>query len=410
MSKDTNETAVEEAVNTELSDAARRYVRGVFHQRLAPAYLFHNFSYSTEVAEAAEELSDKSPSVTPELREQLLVAAYFLPLGYTETDEGAVARSAQMADAWLAEHDADEATRAGVRKLLQSATTDDEPPKGSDLVTRLFFDARNGWLGRKRYSRRAEALLLEKQYREDREIDPVEWEEEIEERIINLNFQTSAGNKAYEQRRRKNAAKQHGAIEKTQTNETKRKTGKNYGRGIDTMYRTAFRNHITLSRIADGKANMMISINTIILSILIAVSGAGLSFFEDIFFENPAFLLPIVILLLSSLTAVIFAVFSARPKVTEYRIKKRKLIEGKEASLLYFGNFLKLEKVDFVRYMADIKSDMEALYDDLSRDLYDLGAVLHRKYLLLTISYNTFVGGLFLSVVTFLAVYIFNLI
>jgi len=96
--------------------------------------------------------------------------------------------------------------------------------------------------------------------------------------------------------------------------------------------------------------------------------------------------------------------------VTEYRIKKDKLIKSKEASLLYFGNFLKLEKSEFIDYMKEMKLNQSALYDDLARDLYDLGAVMHRKYLLLTISYNTFVGGLALAVLSFLIVYLMNVL
>ncbi|MEL7378080.1 MAG: Pycsar system effector family protein, partial [Bacteroidota bacterium] len=111
-------------------------------------------------------------------------------------------------------------------------------------------------------------------------------------------------------------------------------------------------------------------------------------------------------LLLSSLVAVIFAVFSARPNVTEYRVKKaKKLINNPDASLLYFGNFLKLEKAEFIKYLDKMKYNQDELYKDLARDLYDLGQVLHKKYFLLTISYNTFVGGLALSVILFLVVY-----
>jgi len=233
---------------------------------------------------------------------------------------------------------------------------------------------------------------MEREGRSGKEGDPVAFGTEMLDRLLHFQYLTIAGREAFDKRRRKNAADQHGDNYKITQNEMKARTGKNFGRGIDTMYRTSFRNHITLSKIADGKANMMISINTIILSIVITVSGASISFFEETFFENPEFLVPIISLLLSSLIAVVFAVFSARPSVTEYRIKKDKLIKSKEASLLYFGNFLKLEKNEFIDYMARMKLDQNSLYDDLARDLYDLGAVMHKKYLLLTISYNTFVG------------------
>ena len=42
-------------------------------------------------------------------------------------------------------------------------------------------------------------------------------------------------------------------------------------RGIETMFRTTSKNHMELSAIADNKANIMISINSIILSVLVSV-------------------------------------------------------------------------------------------------------------------------------------------
>ena len=93
----------------------------------------------------------------------------------------------------------------------------------------------------------------------------------MQDLLLNFNYLTAEGKKDFDTRRRKNVGEQQSNNYKIQQKEVKAKTGKNFGRGIDTMYRTSFRNHITLSRIADGKANMMISINTIILSIVITI-------------------------------------------------------------------------------------------------------------------------------------------
>lgn len=400
-----------------LVESAKAYVRSRFNDELDPNFLFHNFAYSDAIASEAKELAEDTPDYAEEDLPLLKVTAYFFPLGYIETDKNAHVVSARMMREWLElqSNNADDGQQGGLTPehidrmeswLLSAAGK--EPEKGP-LSAQLLYDATQSWLGRKRYERRGELLRLERQARRAKgEIDPVDFNRELEERILEMDYLTDAGKRKYEKRRRKNVTEIHESTFKLEQKVIKQKSGKNYGRGIDTMYRTAFRNHINLSRIADGKANMMISINTIILSIIIAVSGAGLSFFEELFFSNPLMLLPIMVLLVSSLTAVIFAVFSARPKVTEYRIKKRKLLKSDEASLLYFGNFLKLEKKDFVKYMSEIKNDMDGLYDDLSRDLYDLGQVMHRKYLLLTISYNVFVGGLALSVFAFLVVYLFK--
>lgn len=400
------------------------HVRETFHERLDPVYLFHNWAYAEELTSEVANLAKKSAGLPVHAKEVLQIAAYFFPLGYVLTKPAPPEAAVKLWREFT--HDFDKQAKETGSPTVKDyfAPTEYSPtdvaqwiekahqrPQNGPLEAQLLYDAANGWLGRKRYARRGELLRLERQaVNGGKEIDPVAFGRQLEDRILTLDYLTDAGKAKYEKRRRKNVSALHDDLFKLEQKIIKKKSGKNYGRGIDTMYRTAFRNHINLSRIADGKANMMISINTIILSIIIAVSGAGLGFFEELFFSNPLMLLPIITLLLSSLTAVIFAVFSARPKITEYRIKKRRLISSEEASLLYFGNFLKLEKQDFVDYLSDIKHDLDGLYDDLSRDLYDLGNVLHRKYLLLTISYNTFVGGLALSVLSFLVVYLIELL
>lgn len=388
-------------------EAAAAYVKGQFNAGLSPQYLFHNFSYAEEIVEQVKELATKA-GLDQAVQEMLSIAAYFYPLGYTGGYKKVADRSVEALQAWADEQKVDLKTEAGdAADWLREAHDADH---ASPLPAQILHDAAWSWLGRKRFERRADLLQLERDALDGQNGDPVKFGEEMQEFLLNFNYLTTAGKEAYDIRRRENVSTQQDNNYKIEQKEVKARTGKNFGRGIDTMYRTAFRNHITLSRIADGKANMMISINTIILSIVITVSGASLSFFEDVFFENPEFLVPIISLLMSSLIAVIFAVFSARPSVTEYQIKKQKLIKSKEASLLYFGNFLKLEKADFIDYMGSMKLDQNALYDDLAKDLYDLGTVLHKKYLLLTISYNTFVGGLALAVMSFLTVYLLNIL
>lgn len=383
--------------------SARVYVKRRFSEELAPIYLFHNFTYSIEVSEKAAELAEEAGLDAVQV-DRLRIAGLFYPLGFIGGDKEVWLRSGTEMRKWAKEEGYQ--LEGADKWIIASQKANAE----SSLSVRLLHDAAWGWLGRKRYDRRYNLLQMEREGRTGKEGDPVAFGVEMQDKLLHFQYLTVAGREEFDKRRRKNATDQHSSNYKITQNEMKARTGKNFGRGIDTMFRVSFRNHITLSRLADGKANMMISINTIILSIVITVSGASLSFFEETFFENPEFLIPIISLLLSSLIAVIFAVFSARPSVTEYRIKKDKLVKSKEASLLYFGNFLKLEKDEFIDYMATMKLDQSSLYDDLARDLYDLGAVMHKKYLLLTISYNTFVGGLALAVLSFLAVYLLNIL
>jgi hypothetical protein len=173
---------------------------------------------------------------------------------------------------------------------------------------------------------------------------------------------------------------------------------------VETMFRTTYRNHINLSSIADQKANMMISINAIMMSVIITVVGSGISFSGSGTYSHIRFALPICILLLSSLTAVIFAVLSANPTITNKR-EEDTTKKHKKSSLLFFGNFANLELDQFIVEMNALMQNKGGLYNNMTTDIYYLGKVLTRKYQLLRISYSVFMLGLILCVLSFMIVF-----
>ena len=112
-------------------------------------------------------------------------------------------------------------------------------------------------------------------------------------------------------------------------------------------------------------------------------------------------------MLVGASVSVIFAVLSARPKVTTRQIDMAD-VDANKVSLLYFGNFQAVSRATFVDYLNQLKEDQQRLYDNMSLDLYNLGSVLTKKYRLLTISYNVFMIGLSLSVLAFIVIFIYT--
>jgi hypothetical protein len=140
-----------------------------------------------------------------------------------------------------------------------------------------------------------------------------------------------------------------------------------------------------------------------VLSILITAGTAGLSIESLSLANNLDLVIPIFLLMLSSLTAIVFAVLSAIPKVSGAPLEfESGGVDPRKVNLLFFGNFLRLDKEDYVAHLRELKKDQELLYDDLARDLYNLGVVLQKKYRLLTVAYRVFIGGLVVSVMAFL--------
>jgi hypothetical protein len=137
----------------------------------------------------------------------------------------------------------------------------------------------------------------------------------------------------------------------------------------------------------------MLSINAIIISIVV-------SSLVPRFSDNPRLILPTILLLAVCLSALVFAILSTRPKVTEGRVT-RENIENKNSNLLFFGNFYNMELGDFHWGMMEMIRDSDFLYSSMTRDLYYLGVVLAKKYKYLRICYSIFMYGLIVSVIVF---------
>lgn len=169
-------------------------------------------------------------------------------------------------------------------------------------------------------------------------------------------------------------------------------------RGVSDMFRTSYRTHIELSAIADNKSNIMISINGIIISIIIASISPKID-------TNPWLLIPTSILLVTCMVALVYSVLAARPRVSKEEVSLED-VRSNRSNILFFGNFNKLTREDYVTGMEELMSDSERLYDTMARDLYGLGSVLSEKYRLIRIAYNVFMVGLVLSVSSFILVYL----
>ncbi|MBT8047281.1 MAG: hypothetical protein HKN57_12740 [Xanthomonadales bacterium] len=172
-------------------------------------------------------------------------------------------------------------------------------------------------------------------------------------------------------------------------------------RGIETLFRSAYRVQMDLTGLADNKANMMISINGIIISIIIAAVAPKLD-------SNPWLLVPATVFLCGTLISIVYAILAARPRVSTTSITLEDL-EHSEGNILFFGDFANLTQDDFTEGMMSLMEDKTLVYETMIRNLYGLGAVLRKKFALLKWAYNAFMAALILGVGSFIGVFIWIL-
>ena len=170
------------------------------------------------------------------------------------------------------------------------------------------------------------------------------------------------------------------------------KSKKRDDRGIQTLFRTTLKNHYTLNEMVDKKANIMITVNSIILSLLLGgIIGIEMPREADLT------MLPKILLLPICGSSIFYAILSIRPVKTQGDFSESD-IRNKQGNLLYFGNFHNMSFRDFEWAFLQLLNDKDYLYSSLIRDYYHLGEGLNKKYQYLRKSLNVFLYGLLVVV------------
>lgn len=173
---------------------------------------------------------------------------------------------------------------------------------------------------------------------------------------------------------------------------------KKSGRETETLFRVTYRNQNNLIQIADNKANIVISINAMIISSIIAITGYGAVANQlDLYKSN--IIVPIALIVLSCLISAMFAIQAARPKViSASRIPDK----AEKSSLLFFGVIARFSQKEYLEKMNILLQSRTDIHENMTIDIYNQGLILTRKYRLLSYAYQVFMFGFSFSVLIFL--------
>lgn len=387
------------ALPTDLTQA-QFFVRKAFGRRQDGRLLVNNYALAVETAQLAGELAE-AEGLDPSQRTAAQLAGLFTTVGYVYDYQQPAEYSRELLQQYLGQQDGDIEQPALALSALE-ATLDQQPPQ--DIVGEVAQDARSVVMYLTNTEERQAQLQLERELISGQRMEKPQATRYFLDELLRVQLYTHAAQARY-QPVLAQAIHQYRATVHKQEEKAAIATGrftelekKAPVRGVQTYFRTNYRNHINLSAIADNKANIMIGINAILISVLITFLS-----YRNIGETQPAVLLPIVIFLTTGLASLIFAVLSVRPKITMLHPKGTELAEVRR-NITFFGNFVHLSLEEYESAMEQVFNDGPLLYGNMVRDLYYLGKVLERKYRFLTISYNIFMVGFAATVISFLIV------
>ena len=393
-------------------DTVQEQVKQIFNENAPPENVYHNLSHTTEVVSAVKEIA-AAEGVGDDDLEILLIAAWFHDSGYVKTCKGHEEVSVEYVREFLQSIKYPEDKIKEIESLI-STTKMPQSPKNH--LEEILCDADLHHIGMKGFEEKGDLLRLEYEKRCKEVCTDQKWLE-ISLKFINQHhFFTRYAKEKFGiqkninfikiEKQLKKLKKQNKNTKLKETKleidklkvETKKKLEKEGGRGVETMFRNIMRTHVSFSSIADNKANIMITVNTLVLTIIVSIMIRKLD-------TNPHLIIPTALLTLTSLAALIFAILVTRPKVTSGTFTKDD-IHNKKVNLLFFGNFYNMNLGDFSWGMKEMMNNKDYLYDNMIKDFYFLGQVLGKKYKQLRFCYTFFMYGIIISIIAYAIAFI----
>lgn len=380
---------------------AEAFVRNLLKDKLSATYSYHNLEHTLRVVGACDEIA-KSETLTGNEQAALMLAAWFHDTGYIQGAENHEHRSAAIFKDFIRDNPVDPEVAALTEDLILVTEFTKTPTNRLESIIR---DADTAHFANDDFAEISDGLRKE-WAQEGKTYSDLDW---LEGNLMMLTqkhrYYSEYAKKNWEEKKRLNIEKLQtkinqlkpgnmydtSASELAKQKEEKKKKKERTERGVETMFKITAQNHTQLSQIADSKANILLSVNAIIISISLSTLIPKLDSPS-----NAHLIFPTFILLVFSVASIIFAILSTRPKVTSGAFT-RDAVQQRKVNLLFFGNFHKMPYEEYEWAMNEVMKDPEYLYNSMIKDLYYLGLVLKRKYTLLRMTYNIFMAGIILS-------------
>lgn len=399
------------ATNTSILSQVEAYVKSSLKKDLPKHFVYHDLVHTEEVVKAAG-LIASGESLSDEEKEIVEIAAWFHDMGHVSDDECHEKRSAELARAFLEKQDFEENR---ILKVIGCIMATMMPQRPLNHLEAVLCDADLYHLSTDQFEQRANLLRKEWEDINDEAFKNAAWKKINVDFLTGHTYFTEYAKSHFEEGKQKNLAhlkvqiseskKERNADLKKKIENLEKKLEKATAkdnkptRGIETMFRTTSKNHLDLSAMADNKANIMISINSIILSIIISVLIRKLE-------EYPHFIIPTLIMTVVCLVTIVLSILATRPNISKGKFTQSDIM-NQRTNLLFFGNFHKMSLEDYEWGMKELMKDSNYLYGSLIKDIYYLGAVLGKKYKRLRVAYTVFMFGFVIAVLSFIIAEVF---
>ncbi len=170
---------------------------------------------------------------------------------------------------------------------------------------------------------------------------------------------------------------------------------------LQTFFRSSFRVQMGMVSLADRKANILVRLNSILISGMVI-------FYKNITSITDLATISVVFFLSTLLISLIFATLAVRPSSEDIKHDGDPELDKTVGHMFMYTHYVDMDPDEFEKTFDTMMADAGLIYGSMARDLYQIGKIIVKKYKLLRIAYTTFMGGLGVTVLLFLSSLVFT--
>ena len=314
-------------------DRTDQFVSTLLEEKLPKTCIYHNYVHAKRVYKSTKEIAEHSNLNDSDMN-VILIAALLHDIGYVYGSEDHEANSVKIARPFLEGENLSQGDIAKIEQAIMATKMEAEP---KTLLDKILRDADASYFAKEYFEEASEYLRQELKIQDIANYSIDQWRSCNIEMFTRMHhYYTPYAISHWKPVKESNLSKMLEAQKKRKKTKKKEKLklkikDESPEKGVQSMFRITLRNHIKLSDIADTKANILLSVNAIIISLSLANLIPKL--------DNPsnAYLIyPTVTLVVFSVISMSLSVLATRPNVTTGKFTRDDVVQ-KKVNLLFFG-------------------------------------------------------------------------
>jgi len=388
--------------NNNIIKHALRYINSFF-EVYGDKFIFHSYNYIVENVEATKEIA-KEEGLDKDEYEMGLLAIIFKNVGIVDSKDDRLDNQKLIAR-FIAETQLSEQEQSQLKYYIDFLRSNRFP---KTMVEQVLRDGADIHLSLPDSMEGLNLLRIEREGISKKIYTDEDWYELNNRYFITHKLYTAYAKKKYGVQRSKNYFEIQRRLEKFKSERTKqRKVGERYissnalsDKETEDLFKIAFRNYVDLVSVADRKAGLLIQVNSILLSVIIAFTIRHVE-------ATPLYMIPTGIILLTALITIFTAILASRPQQRAYTSA-----DFDNSQSFFFGSFDRIDpefknttwKAYWNSMVNLFSGDKREIFNQITRETYQVRKVLSMKFGYLAIAYKVFISGIAIAMVSFIIV------